>query len=320
MDESGAYTSNASLALVIKIRLRPGLNGDFSAWHAKMATAPSAAAGFISADISAPRMPGSNEWRVTQYFRTADQLNSWRNSEQYRSLLQQAKTLLDPNDPQGLSEETDTDGASGGLVTEVVTTYVNPGKDREYQKWAEKAHAAEAQFPGYRGGFLQPPASEQQHYWTTLVRFATPEQLDAWLNSSVRQDLLREHQALVSSWEHHRLPTAFAGWFPTDTATGESPKSWKQSMLVVLMLFPIVMLEMKFLSPLTKGLSISQSTFIGNVISVFLLAWPFMPMIISVMQWWLLPRKDAPGWTTPAGMGLLFALYITEIIVLSFLF
>jgi len=320
MSESTIQSLATSSSLVLKIRLRPELNGAFSTWHAKMTTAPAGAAGFISTEVSAPTAPGSSEWTVAQHFRTLDQMNIWRNSERCRALLQEAKAFADPDDPRGLYEEIAADGASSSVVTEVVTTYVKPGKDHEYQIWAEKMHCAEAQFPGYRGGFLQPPLKQKQHYWTTLVRFATPEQLDAWLNSPLRQNLLREHEELVSSWEHHTLPNSFAGWFPTDAVSGESPKNWKQSMLVVLMLFPIVMLEMRFLNPLIRGLNLAQGTFIGNVVSVFVLAWPFMPLIIRVMNWWLLPAKDAPKWITPAGIGLLLVLYGAEIMVLSLLF
>jgi uncharacterized protein len=45
-------------------------------------------------------------------------------------------------------------------------------------------------------------------------------------------------------------------------------------MLVELMLFPIVALEVRFLTPMLGGLNAAMATFIGNVISVFLLAWP----------------------------------------------
>lgn len=295
------------------------MDGEFSLWHAKMTMAPAGSPGFISTEVSGPAVSGGGEWSLIQHFRNAQYLNAWRTSEQHRRLLEEAKSLVDQNDVQAFYEGEIVDGPGEGAVTEVVTTYVKPGKDREYREWAERIHREEARFPGYRGGFLQPPASDKQHYWTTLVRFATPGQLDAWLDSDVRRELLREHEALVQSWEHHRLPSSFGGWFPTDAASGESPKSWKQSMLVVLMLFPIVMLEMKFLSPLLGGMALSPATFIGNVISVFLLAWPFMPIIIAVMNWWLLPREDAPKWVDPAGVALLIALYGLEIKALSHL-
>ena len=317
--DSRAQTPGSPAALVTTMRLRPGVDAEFSSWHAKMVTAASGEAGFISAEVNAPIPPGRPEWSVVQHFRSAEELKAWRASEPHRRLLQEASSLVDESDAQALHEDEIAEGFAEGAVTEVVTTFVKPGKDREYQEWAEKIHRVEAQFPGYRGGFLQPPASDQQRYWTTLVRFATPEQLDAWLNSTARRDLLQEHNALVQSWEHHRLPNSFAGWFPTDSASGASPPAWKQSMLVLLMLFPIIMFELRFLSPLLSGLNPSPATFIGNLLSVVLLGWPFMPIIIPVMSWWLLPRKDGAKWINPAGFALLIALYAVEIVVLSHL-
>jgi hypothetical protein len=307
--------SHPAAALVVKMRLRPGVEASFAAWHARMSTAPADVTGFVNAEVNAPA-PGESEWRVVQRFRNANDLKVWRHSEAHDRLVREAYQLTDGADGLGLREDEIADGAADGVVTEVVTTYVKPGKDREYREWAEKIHQAEARFPGYRGGYLQPPASERQRYWTTLVRFATSEQLDAWLNSDMRRGLLCKHDELVKSWEHHRLPSSFSSWFPIDTTTKESPKSWKQSMLVVLMLFPIVMLEIRFLSPLLKGVGTSPATFVGNVISVSLLAWPFMPLAIRPMRWWLLPGNDS-RWINPLGIALLLAFYGVEIVVLS---
>jgi antibiotic biosynthesis monooxygenase (ABM) superfamily enzyme len=309
-------------ALAIKLKLRPGVDAQFATWHAKMATGAADIEGFVSAEVNAPAA-GTSEWQVIQRFRDNQQLGKWRASAACQNLLGEARSLVDTSSPQALREEEIAEGIVEGLVTEVVTTYVKPGKEKEYREWAEKIHGVEARFPGYRGGYLQPPASEYQRYWTTLVRFATPEQLDNWLNSEERKALLLEHQEIVKEWEHHRLPSSFAGWFPPDAKTGQSPASWKQSMLVVLMLFPIVVLELRFLtpllSPILQGFPLAMGTFIGNVISVYLLSWPFMPIIIRAMKWWLLPTAEAPQWTAPAGVALLFGLYTMEIVVLSLL-
>jgi uncharacterized protein len=311
-----APSQNGSpVALVIRMKVRPGAAAEFSSWHARATTAAAGLNGFISAEVNAPTSSGPPEWKILQHFRSATELGAWRATERHRLLLEEAKSLVDQDDAEALREEQVAGDAADGVVTEIVTTYVKPGKDREYQQWAEKIHRAEAQFPGYRGGYLQPPVSDRQRYWTTLVRFATAEQLDAWLNSEVRRDLLRDHETLVQSWEHHRLPSSFAGWFPTDPASGNSPPSWKQSMLVILMLFPIVALELRFLTPMLGGLNAALATFIGNVISVFVLAWPFMPIIIAAMRWWLLPPKDSGRWIDPAGIAVLTALYAIEVAV-----
>lgn len=309
-----ANTAAMPAAVVIKMRLRPDVEQGFSSWHAKMCTIAAGSPGFISAEVIAPAPLGPPLWRIIQHFRSDEQLYAWCQSDQHRRLLLEAESLVENNGTPGLLEEKTSEAHEDGTVTEVVTTYVKPEKVDEYKEWAAKIHKVEAQFPGYRGGFLQPPTSAGQSYWTTLVRFATPEQLEAWLNSSERQKLLREHEALVSSWSHHRLPTSFAGWFPTDQAAGASPPAWKQSMLVMLMLFPVVMTEMRFLSPLISGLNPALGMFIGNVISVVLLGWPLMPLTIRALKWWLLPAPDRAGWISPAGIVLITALYAVEIV------
>jgi antibiotic biosynthesis monooxygenase (ABM) superfamily enzyme len=309
---------SAPVALVIQLKPRPGADGEFSRWHAKAATAAAEIDGFVSSEVNAPSSPGNDEWSIVHHFRNAAALSAWRATEGHARLMAEARSLADTEGDRSVRESEVAEATLASVVTEVVTTSVKPGKERDYRAWAERIHQAEAQFPGYRGSFLQPPASSGQHYWTTLVRFATPQQLDAWLSSGERMELLREHDALVRSWEHHRLPGSFAGWFPPDPVSGQSPPSWKQSMLVILMLFPIVVLELRFLTPVIAGLRpAAMGTFIGNVISVFLLAWPFMPIAIAAMNWWLMPRDGGTRWVNAAGVALLFALYAGEIAALS---
>jgi antibiotic biosynthesis monooxygenase (ABM) superfamily enzyme len=307
-------------AVVITMRLRPGVEQEFSSWHAKISTAAAGCAGFISAEVSAAVMSDQQQRQIIQHFRDADSLHAWRQSEPYRDLLLKADSLVDWLDSNGLRVEEATGDQADGPVTEVFTTRVKPDKVGDYQEWAARIHKAEAQFPGYRGGYLQPPVSANQPYWTSLVRFATAEQLDKWLNSDERRELLRDHDALVSSWESHHLPSAFAGWFPADQASGASPPAWKESMVVMLVLFPLVMLELRLLHPLLGGLNRALAVFIEIAVSVVLTTWPFVPLAISGLKWWLLPSKQKAWWINPAGIVLLLALYAAEIAALWHLF
>jgi uncharacterized protein len=302
--------SLAPATLVIRAKLRADVEDEFSAWHARLFSAAAEKPGLVSAELNAPE-PAHPYWSVIQHFRAASDLAAWRSCASHDRLLEELRGLLESSDSQPTIEEELANRP--GVVTEVITTFVKAGKDHEYRQWAQRIHRAEALFPGYRGVYLQPPTSAQQRYWTTLVRFARPEQLDAWLNSDERRDLLQEHAGLVQSWEHHRLPTSFAGWFPADAASGNSPPSWKQSMLVILMLFPIVAVERRFLTPILHGLNFSGAMFIGNVLSVVALAVIFMPLAIAAMKWWLLPRSGAGGWINPVGVAILLGLYAIEI-------
>jgi len=146
------------------------------------------------------------------------------------------------------------------------------------------------------------------------VRFATPQGLDAWLTSPERQALLRRSEP-IASWRSRRLPSPFAAWFPSDPER-PAPPLWKQGMLVLLVLYPIVVLELRFLNPLLAPLVPAPATFIGNAISVALVTWPLMPVTVFCLGWWLQPAPQRRLRTTLFGLVLIALLYAAEMLVL----
>lgn len=100
----------------------------------------------------------------------------------------------------------------------------------------------------------------------------------------------------------------------TESSPNRVPPLWKQGMLILLVLFPIVMLEFIFLVPKIEFLNPSLAMFIGNVISVGLVTWPLMPLAIWGMEWWLNPWKSKhPHRITFGGCCLLVVLYALEV-------
>ena len=103
---------------------------------------------------------------------------------------------------------------------------------------------------------------------------------------------------------------------PPDPVTGKSPPNWKTAMLVTLMLFPVVALELKFLTPrLLAVLNPALATIIGNAISVGLVTWPLMPLVaIKAFGWWLYP-DGLPRWVRFAGPAAVLLGYAIEVAV-----
>jgi uncharacterized protein len=90
-------------------------------------------------------------------------------------------------------------------------------------------------------------------------------------------------------------------------------------MIVLLMLYPIVMLELLFLNPLLRSLGMAEATFIGNLLSVAALGWVLVPPANRAFDWWLRPRPNAPQWATPAGVALTIGLYALSVAVFAWL-
>lgn len=304
---------NQAAALVTRIEVQPGIEQAFAGWHAQMSIAPANFPGFINTEIRAPAVQGETHWSVVQHFRSAKQMRAWQSSEAHRRLVDQIGAITGHD---GLHELETGEIDRDSTATEVIATAVKPGFENAYREWAARIHAAEARFPGYRGGLLQPPISDKQPYWTTLIRFASPQELESWLNSAEREKLLQEHEALVQSWTMHRLGNSFAGWFPSEEPDRESPSTLKQSLVVLLVLFPIVMVELRFLSPILKGIPPAVATFLGNALSVALLGWPVMPIAIAFLNWWLSPKKGSGSILRASGYILLGVLYAAEIAML----
>ena len=284
----------------------------FSAWQSQALVRAAGADGFLNSEI-APGAAGDAAWTVTLRFRDSASLDSWRTSATWKKWLADAQRLVGKRG--SIEVETRAAGADGSVV-EVIVTRVKPDMVDEYREWETRVQQAQAKFPGYLGSYVQPPADGDLG-WTTLMRFASAEQLNDWLQSKERAALLRDAEPLIEYAHLQRVDTSFPGWFPTDPGTGKGPPNWKAALLVLLGLFPIVMLETRFLSPQLAGLNSSLAMFIGNVISVALTTWATMPLFIKAFGWWLFPKPGpARNRAEAAGVASVLLLLAAEVAAL----
>lgn len=298
-----------SSIIALRVATRPEYKKSFSAWQAKLNALIAGFPGFISLEILSRDKLG--EWNIVQRFNNADSALSWQQSETYLTLIDELKPLTFE---KGIQEISQNDLNLRGGITEVFVTQISADKEKAYREWSAKIHELESKFPGFRGVYYQSPHQSQGKNWITLLQFDTLENLDRWLESKERQEVLKESENLITALESHRVISPYAGWFASVAKAGELPPLWKQTMLILLVLFPIVMFEFKYLSPLLKTMNISLSTFIGNAISVTLISFPMMPIAIRCLRWWLLPGDEKRLQKTVLGTVIVIFLYLIEII------
>lgn len=296
--------------LATKVRVPHAYHQPFADWQAQLNGIIASFKDFISLEVVLSSEPKIPTWMIVQRFQNVEALQVWKNSQERQELMEALQKILPHQELPSVEELESEIPFSQGVITEVFVTRIAPDKEKAYRDWISKIHQAEAKFPGFRGMYLQSPKSGEGENWITLLQFDTQENLERWLSSSERKKILDEAETLILSFEKHRVISPYAGWFSSIAKQGEIPSPWKQSMIVLLLLFPIVMLEGKYLTLLTSGLNPSLAMFISNAISVSLLAWPFVPWAIKCLRWWLQPSSAL---ITFFGFLLILVLYLLEI-------
>jgi antibiotic biosynthesis monooxygenase (ABM) superfamily enzyme len=304
---------------VTAVQVRQGEEGAFASWLAQLNETVSTFPGYVSAVVIPPVPPVQSDWVMVQRFQALEQLRGWLDSDARRSLMAKSVSLLvdegTTNVIEGVSTESPQD-----MVTEVITVSVKPGMEEAYRDWVDRLRQVEAGFPGYRGLQLQPPIPGLQNDWVSLLRFDTAEHLNAWLESDARRIALQEAGQFIDRSREQQVATSFSGWFTFGDIPGQqAPPNWKQAMIVLLTLFPVVMLELLVLSPLLQSLNLSVATFIGNAISVAALTWVLVPPANRAFDWWLRPRSNDSLSMEAAGIALLIGGYVISIAAFYFL-
>lgn len=302
--------------LIATARVRNGKDAEFAAWKARHDTVIGKFPGYVSSDMM-PGANGSNEWTIVINFRSPADLAAWQQSRERAQIIGEGIPLFEGGNFGEVAQVGEAPVQPAGDVTEVIFSRIQPGMEDAYREWVTRIEAAQARYPGYRGMFLQPP-DEKGGMWTTIIRFKSAPQLEAWMNAPERKSLLQESKAFIEHEQLTRLATAFPGWVPVDPITGKGPPNWKTAMLVLLGLFPVVMLELRFLSPrLTAlGLHASLATFIGNALSVAATSFITMPLFVRWFSWWLFPDDASTFPVTSKGVAILMALFAIEILAL----
>lgn len=302
--------------LLLCARVRPGSESAFAQWQVRWQTA-ALAAGALTVEFWPPAPPDQLEAVAIARFPSIDALRQWRRGERNSKLIDEVAPLVEGGLVMQLVGQAAVDYAVKHGVTMVMVTEIKPGKEAAYRAWADRIQKLQATFPGYVGSFVQPPQHKEKG-WTTVLRFDSTPHLEGWLKSSERAAMVKESEDLVEGFHAQRIDTSFPGWVPNDPTTGKPPNMWKTACLVLLTLFPIVMLEIKFLNPHLHALNPAVATFIGNAITVALTTWPLMPLAIYGFHAWLFP-ENKPRWLVMTMPIVLVLCYLIEIALLWYL-
>jgi antibiotic biosynthesis monooxygenase (ABM) superfamily enzyme len=292
--------------VIIGQRIRAGSELAFEAWQQDLNNEASKYPGFLGAEINRPTAV-QPDWVVVYRFDSVAHVQAWINSAARQERLAAGQQYFDGPGTQQV--------VGGGvrqadpLVTVVVTHRVRPENVEEFVAWQERLRLAESKFPGFRGTELFRPVEGVQDGWTAIYRYQTANDLDKWLVSKERQQLLAEGEKF-HDFELRTVDNSFGSWFAFDEqgAPAPPPSESKSAIAVWVGLYPTVVFLTLALSPLNLPLWLGM--LIGNLLSSFIMSFVSMPYYVNpLLKHWLRPPPNIPeaqaNWR---GIGMVVAL------------
>jgi uncharacterized protein len=189
---------------------------------------------------------------------------------------------------------------SGG-ATSLISTSVRPGFEDRFADWLGRMATAQQSFPGYVGQRVQAPIPGVNDKWESIVAFDSEENLSRWNVSDERRRMLRESEPYVERYDVRPAASAFESWFVDVGRDVPPPSAWKLSAIVLLVLYPVVMLEIFSLNQVIHRLMSSWAApsattavgvFIGNAVSVAVTGFLLIPWASKRLEWWLVPPES----------------------------
>lgn len=291
----------------------------FASWIGEFTFSAAELPGFWSAEVIRPSR-GAKEldvitgtWTSVQRFDNKERAQAWLDSEVKQQAMAHFAEKFAGLDIV-VTESSESEGGVGS-VTAAVETFVEPGSEKEYWHWKRKIEAAQALFPGYRGSYLQSPAPGRENLWCSIIRYDSPEEMEAWFVSEERKAILGQGEKFAAATRIKLLSSSFPGWEPQAAAEAPVIPPWKTAILVVLGLYPLLMLLRRFVVPYFAGMNTALAVAITSLISVSLISFVCMPTFIKLFTWWLLPESKDAAAITGKGLFCVLAIFALEMLL-----
>ncbi len=267
--------------VIVARRTRPGGESEFASWLERLVDEARRAPGFVGAEVQQPQPEDPFEWIVVYRFETSQQLHDWVASPERTALIDEGEALVDGAARQQvvvLKRDIDP-------VTAIISVRVRPDRRDEYLLLQHEIDDAMSRAPGFVRAELFEPVPGTQDDHVVVFTFDGRANLDAWLSSQQRTEIIERMQPFVEAPHTVNVVGGFGGWF--DIGQSGTTKRWKQASVVLLALYPTVLLLTLIDDWILPDPPLAVDIFIGNVVSVAILTWLLMPWLTSRLSEWL---------------------------------
>ena len=177
-------------------------------------------------------------------------------------------------------------------VTVIVSRKVKASHAAAFESLSAEMTKRASRFDGYISTAMFRPASADDPEYRIIFKFADGESLARWEDSTERQEILEQIEALLISPSERELVSGLVTWFsmPSKNPLTPPPK-YKMTVVSWLALYPAVTLIFWLFGPRLNELPLLLRTLVVTAVVMLLMSYVLMPRMTRIFAFWLYPRN-----------------------------
>lgn len=172
-------------------------------------------------------------------------------------------------------------------VTVVVAQQVKPGREADYESWISGITQVASTYSGHLGSENIRPDPGTRSEYVIIFRFDHYDHLKAWMTSRDRQFWLEKAKPLITANPQIQQISGIEAWFSLPGKVLRTPPRYKTALLTGAMVYTLINLLNRFVTPLLSGLPAWLASLIICTIMVILLTYVVMPRVTRLFSRWL---------------------------------
>lgn len=176
-------------------------------------------------------------------------------------------------------------------ATAVITHRVKEGYKERYEDWQRRIRALSRESEGNLDVQIILPIEGVTTTYTVVMRYDTRENLQKWRNSPGRNELIEEVKPYLCDDADFFIRSGLDFWFIPDGAKASVPMRWKQALVTLTAIYPLVLVLPPALSSLLRTLNVPYNffsdTLLISVVIVSLMVYLIMPNFTRLINHWL---------------------------------
>ena len=176
-------------------------------------------------------------------------------------------------------------------ATAVITHRVREGKHLDYDRWLDEIGPLCRAARGNLDWHIIRPIPDLTSNYTVIIRFDTIANLQSWMDSPLRSQLIEKVKPLLVSGDDFFISSGLDFWFTPEGAKAKVPARWRQYLVTWSAIYPLVLGVPMIVSPLLRFLGLPDNRLFTTLIVtgtvVFLMIYVVMPRYTKWVRRWL---------------------------------